>query len=96
MQLYDQLLVCTPTPVVALNRAVAVAEMDGPGVALVLTDALAADLDQSHLFHATRGNLLARLGRPAEAALAYERALELTTNHAERRFLEERRAALGM
>jgi RNA polymerase sigma-70 factor (ECF subfamily) len=90
--LYDQLLAVTPTPVVALNRAVAVAELDGPAVALAQVDRL--DLDGYHLFHAARADLLRRLGRDLEAAEAYDAALESVANAAERRFLEDRRRAL--
>jgi RNA polymerase sigma-70 factor (ECF subfamily) len=74
--------------VVALNRAVAVAEVHGPAAALAAVDEL--DLGAYHLFHATRADLLARLGRRAEAAAAYGRARELTTNEAERAFLAAR------
>ncbi len=90
--LYDQLLVMTPTPVVALNRAVAVAELDGPGPALAIVDGL--DLDSYHLFHAVRADLLARLDRAEEAADAYDRALALAGNEAERELLERKRHAL--
>ncbi|MGY1809080.1 RNA polymerase sigma factor [Blastococcus sp. SYSU D00669] len=90
--LYDQLLVFTPTPVVALNRAVAVAEVDGPGAGLRLVDEL--DLPTYYLFHAVRADLLRRLGRDEEAAEAYARALELTANEAERALLAARREAL--
>jgi RNA polymerase sigma-70 factor (ECF subfamily) len=90
--LYDQLLAVEPTPVVALNRAVAVAELDGPAAGLALVDAL--DLDRFHLFHAVRADLLRRLGRPEDAARAYEAAIARTDNEAERRFLERRRDAL--
>jgi RNA polymerase sigma-70 factor (ECF subfamily) len=89
VQLYDQLVALSPTPVVALNRAIAVAEVDGPTPALALVDRL--DLDGYHLFHATRADLLRRLGRSEEAAEAYDAALALVTNAAERRFLEDRR-----
>ncbi|WP_406509408.1 RNA polymerase sigma factor [Streptomyces sp. NBC_00212] len=89
-RLYDQLLALAPTPVVALNRAVAVAETKGPAEALALVDALA--LDSYHLFHATRADLLRRLGRGEEAAKAYEKALDRTGNAAERAFLERRLA----
>ncbi|MGW8330605.1 RNA polymerase sigma factor [Streptomyces sp. NPDC055897] len=92
-QLYDQLLALAPTPVVALNRAVAVAETEGPAEALALVDAL--DLAEYHLFHATRADLLRRLGRAKEAARAYEEALARTGNAAERAFLERRLAELG-
>ena len=93
LALYDQLLAASPTPVVALNRAVAVAELRGPLAALVEVDAL--DLDGYHLFHATRADLLRRLGRDEYAVEAYDAALALVTNAAERRFLEERRATLS-
>jgi RNA polymerase sigma-70 factor (ECF subfamily) len=92
VQLYDQLLAASPTPVVALNRAVAVAERDGPAAALGEVDAL--DLSGYHLFHSIRADLLRRLGRPGEASAAYDAALGLVTNAAERRFLEERRRSL--
>jgi len=90
--LYDQLLALTPTPVVALNRAVALAEVSGPDVALDIVDGL--DLDTYQPFHSTRADLLRRLGRDVEAAAAYREALALTTNPAEREFLEHRLAAL--
>jgi RNA polymerase sigma-70 factor (ECF subfamily) len=93
--LYDQLLVLAPTPVVALNRAVAVAEVEGPAVALAAVDQLAGDLDRYHLFHATRADLLRRLGRHGAAGDAYAAAISLATNAAERSFLERRRAALA-
>jgi RNA polymerase sigma-70 factor, ECF subfamily len=87
--LYDQLLALAPSPVVALNRAVAVAEVEGPAAALALVDDL--ELESYHLFHAIRADLLRRLGRDEEAALSYEKALDSTENAAERAFL---RAAL--
>jgi RNA polymerase sigma-70 factor (ECF subfamily) len=93
LALYDQLLALAPSPVVALNRAVAVAEVQGPAAALALVDAL--DLDGYHLFHAVRADLLRRLGRDAEAAAAYEAAIARTDNAAERAFLERARRALG-
>ena len=93
VRIYDHLLAIAPSPVVALNRAVAVAEVDGPAAALALVDEL--DLDGYHLVHATRADLLARLGRVAESASAYERAESLATNAAEQRFLRERRVALS-
>ena len=92
LRLYDQLLALAPTPVVALNRAVAVAEVDGPEAALDLVDAL--DLGGFHLYHAIRADLLRRLGRPTEAVAAYATAISLTTNAAERTFLDSRRRAL--
>ncbi len=94
VQLYDQLLALTPTPVVALNRAVAVAELDGPGQALAQVDDL--DLDGYYLFHAVRADLLRRLGRAAEAVRAYDEAIARTDNAAERDFLARRRQALAV
>jgi RNA polymerase sigma-70 factor (ECF subfamily) len=88
LQLYDQLLSVAPGPVVALNRAVAVAEVQGPGPALTLVDGL--DLPDYYLFHAIRADLLRRLGRGGEAALAYEAAIARAGNAAERGFLERR------
>jgi RNA polymerase sigma-70 factor (ECF subfamily) len=92
--LYDQLLVFTPTPVVALNRAIALAERDGPEPALTAVDELAGQLDSYHLFHATRADLLERLGRADDAKAAYDTALLHVTNAAERGLLEQRRAQL--
>ena len=93
VQLYDQLLAVMPSPVVALNRAIAVAEIDGPEVALALTDRIA--LDGFYLFHAIRADLLRRLGRDAEAARAYRAAIERTGNATERTFLERRLRAVS-
>jgi RNA polymerase sigma-70 factor (ECF subfamily) len=90
LQLYDQLLAVAPGPVVALNRAVAVAEVQGPAAALALVDGL--DLDRYYLYHAIRADLLRRLGRPREAVQAYEGALALTGNEAERAYLAARLA----
>jgi RNA polymerase sigma-70 factor (ECF subfamily) len=92
VRLYDLLERAQPSPVVSLNRAAAVAMVDGPRPALALIDALAAggELDRYHLLHAARGDLLRRLGADADAARSYARALELATNDAERRFLERR------
>ena len=92
LQLYDLLERVQPSPIVSLNRAVAVAMVDGPQSALALIDALAAsgDLDAYHLLHAARADMLRRLGSSAEAARSYARALELVTNDSERRFLERR------
>ncbi|MEU6318589.1 RNA polymerase sigma factor [Streptomyces sp. NPDC047009] len=89
LRLYDQLTAFTPSPVVALNRAVAVAEIRGAGESLELVDAL--DLDGHYVFHAVRADLLRRLGRDAEAARAYEAAAARTDSPAERAFLEQRR-----
>lgn len=93
VQLYDQLFALTPGPIVALNRAVAVAEVDGPEVALGLLDALA--LNSYYLYHAVRADLLNRLGRAAEASQAYAVAAALTANLVERDFLERGREALS-
>jgi RNA polymerase sigma-70 factor (ECF subfamily) len=93
LALYDQLLALSPTPVVALNRAVALAEADGPATALAEVGAL--DLDGYHLYHATRADLLRRLGRRADAAAAYDQAIALAGNAAERAFLTARRASLA-
>ena len=93
LALYDQLLTIAPGPVVALNRAVAVAEVEGPEAALALVDGL--ELDSYHLFHAIRADLLRRLGRDAEAAAAYEAAIARAGNAPERAFLERRRQAFG-
>ncbi len=86
LQLYNQLQSLAPSPVVALNRAVAVAEVEGPDAALTLVDGL--DLDGYHLFHAVRADLLRRLGRHAEAARAYQAAIARAENAAERDFLQ--------
>ncbi|MEX0626481.1 MAG: RNA polymerase sigma factor [Chloroflexota bacterium] len=88
--LYDRLLSLQPTPVVALNRALALAEVAGPEVALIEIEPLAARLDGYHLFHAARGELLRRLWRLDEARSADRRALSLTDNPAERRLLQAR------
>ncbi|MGH2659733.1 MAG: RNA polymerase sigma factor, partial [Actinomycetota bacterium] len=83
--LYDQLLAVAPTPVVALNRAIAIGEVQGPAAGLALVDEL--DLDNYHAFHATRADLLRRLGRHREAVAAYERAAAMAPTDAERNFL---------
>ena len=90
--LYDRLLVHLPSPVVRLNRAVALGMASGPAVALPLVDALGAmaQMQRYHLLHAVRGDLLARLGRHREATLAFERAAELTGNERERALMTER------
>ncbi len=92
LALYDQLLAVAPTPVVALNRCVAVAEVHGPAEALRLVDQL--DLEGYYLFHATRADLLRRLGQREVAAAAYSAALDRTANTAERAFLTGRLEAL--
>ena len=92
LALYDQLMALAPTPVVALNRLVAVAEVHGPGPALDLADQLG--LDGYHLFHATRADLLRRLGRRADAAEAYDAAIARAANNAERSFLARQRDSL--
>ncbi len=92
LALYDHLFRLTPTPMVALNRAIAVAEVRGPAAGLDAVDAL--DLDDHHLFHATRADLLVRLERRADAVEAYDAALRHVTNPVERSFLAARRAAV--
>lgn len=89
VELYDHLFSVMPTPVVALNRAIAIGEVEGPGEALAALDAIAADLDNYHLMHAARGTTLRRLGRRTEASAAYERAARLAATKADRRFLEQ-------
>ncbi|MCH0565739.1 MULTISPECIES: sigma-70 family RNA polymerase sigma factor [unclassified Streptomyces] len=93
LHLYDVLMALAPGPVVALNRAVAVAETEGPAVALDLVDAL--DLDRYHVFHAVRADLLRRLGRDAEAIRAYASAIALSDSAAERAVLERRARGLA-
>ena len=96
LTLYDQLYALTPTPVVALNRAVALAEVHGPAAGLAAVDDLhSSGLDSYYLFHATRANLLRRLGHSTEAAAAYTAARALTTNPVEQAFLDTQRAALS-
>ncbi|MEY2458744.1 MAG: polymerase sigma-70 factor, subfamily [Acidimicrobiaceae bacterium] len=92
LALYDQLLAVAPTPVVALNRAVAVAEVHGPALALAAIEDLG--LDDYHLYHATRAELLARLDRPDDARDAYDRAYDLATNAAEKELLDGKRRSL--
>jgi RNA polymerase sigma-70 factor, ECF subfamily len=94
VQLYDQLLSFDPSPIVALNRAVAVAEVAGPEAALTLVDGL--DLDGYYLLHAIRADLLRRLGRDDESAQAYDAAIARAGNATERDFLQRRRCALGL
>ncbi|MDQ6777393.1 MAG: RNA polymerase sigma factor [Actinomycetota bacterium] len=93
LRLYDQLMAIAPSPVVALNRAVAVAEVDGPEAALVLLDGL--ELDRYHVFHAVRADLLRRVRRGAEAVQAYDAAIALTGNARQRELLERRRRSLA-
>jgi RNA polymerase sigma-70 factor, ECF subfamily len=92
VRLYDQLERIQPSPIVSLNRAVAVAMAEGPSAGLALMEGLAAtnDLDDYHLMHAARADLLRRLGSLDEAATSYTRALALVTNDSERRYLERR------
>lgn len=92
LRLYNFLERLEPSPIVSLNRAVAVAMVDGPGPVLALIDALdaAGDLDGYHLLHSARADLLRRIGPPEQAAESYARALALVTNDSERRFLERR------
>ena len=90
VQLYDQLMQIAPSPVVAMNRAIAIAELDGPDVGLAALDGL--PLDQYQPYHSTRADLLRRAGRTADAVAEYQKALEITTNDAERRFLARRLA----
>ncbi len=92
VRFYDLLERAQPSPIVSLNRAVAVAMMDGPRAGLALVDALAAsgDLNEYHLLHAARADLLRRDGDRAEAAKSYARALEMVTHESERRYLERR------
>jgi RNA polymerase sigma-70 factor (ECF subfamily) len=96
LALYDQLMVAAPSPVVTLNRAVAVAEVLGPAEALALVDGLrrTPQLEAYHVYHAIRADLLRRLGRTADAADAYRAAIAHTENAAERDFLNRRLAAL--
>jgi RNA polymerase sigma-70 factor (ECF subfamily) len=90
VRLYDLLEQLQPSPIISLNRAVAVAMAEGPEIALELIDLLASELDEYHLLHAARADLLRRMDSKKEAAESYERALQLVTNASERRFLERR------
>jgi RNA polymerase sigma-70 factor (ECF subfamily) len=92
VQLYDQLMSIAPSPVVALHRAVAVAEIDGAEAALAIVDEL--PLENHHMLHAIRAELLRRLGRNAEAATAYDAAIELSSNSKEREFLQRKRRSV--
>ncbi|NES16695.1 RNA polymerase sigma factor [Micromonospora sp. PPF5-17] len=93
--LYGRMVLLDPSPIVRLNRAVAVAEVDGPGVALAEIDRLAEVLDGYHAFHAARADLLRRLGRSGESRAAYDRAIGLAGNPAERAYLTRRRDQLA-
>lgn len=93
--LYDLLVRLDPSPIVALNRAVAVAELDGPEVALAVGDRLEASLAGYHAYHATRADLLRRLGRSQESRAEYDKAIELAGNTAETAYLTRRRDQLG-
>lgn len=95
LRFYDRLVARTPTPVVLLNRAIALAEVEGPAAALAVLDSLRDPLDAYHLLHATRAAVLERLARSGDAARAYERAVALAPTEAEVRLLTRRRAALG-
>jgi RNA polymerase sigma-70 factor (ECF subfamily) len=95
LALYDQLVRVDPSPIVALNRAVAVAELDGPEVALAAVDRLEPGLAGYHPFHATRADLLRRLGRSRDSRAAYDQAIELAGNTAETAYLSRRRDQLG-
>jgi RNA polymerase sigma-70 factor (ECF subfamily) len=92
--LYDHLTRLDPSPVVALNRSIAIAELDGPEVALAALDRLARELAGYHADHATRADLLRRLGRSAEARVSYGTAIELAGNTAEKAYLTRRRDEL--
>ncbi|BCB90614.1 RNA polymerase subunit sigma-24 [Phytohabitans suffuscus] len=94
LALYDQLVRLDPSPIVALNRAVAVAELDGPEVALAIVDRLAEALAGYHAYHATRADLLRRLGRGQQSRAAYDRAIELAGNTGETAYLTRRRDQL--
>jgi len=95
LALYDQLVRVDPSPIVVLNRAVAVAELDGPEVALAAVDRLEEQLDGYHAYHVTRADLLRRLGRGEQARAAYDKAIELAGNTAETAYLKRRRDQLG-
>lgn len=93
--LYNRLLTLDSSPIVRLNRAIAVAELDGPDVGLAEVDRLSDALDRYHAFHATRADLLRRLGRSDDAREAYDRAISLAGNPAERAYLTRRRDQLA-
>jgi RNA polymerase sigma-70 factor, ECF subfamily len=93
--LYDQLVRLDPSPIIALNRAVAVAELDGPEVALATVDRLEDKLAGYHVYHATRAELMRRLGCSQKSRAAYDKAIELAGNIAETAHLTRRRDQLG-
>ena len=94
--LYDQLVRLDPSPIIALNRAIAGAELDGPEVALAAVDPLEDKLAGYHAYHAARADLLRRLGRSQESSAAYDKAIELAGNTAETAYLTRRRDQLGL
>jgi RNA polymerase sigma-70 factor (ECF subfamily) len=93
--LYDQLVRLDPSPIIVLNRAIAVSELDGPEVALAAVDRLEDTLAGYHAYHATRADLLRRLGRSQKSRAAYDKAIELAGNTAETAYLTRRRDQLG-
>jgi RNA polymerase sigma-70 factor (ECF subfamily) len=95
VDLYDQLVRLDPSPIIALNRAVAVAELGGPEVALAAVDRLEGQLAGYHAYHATRADLLRRLGSIRQSRAAYDKAIELAGNTAETAYLTRRRDQLG-
>jgi RNA polymerase sigma-70 factor, ECF subfamily len=94
VRLYDLLIAVEPSPIISLNRAVAVAMAEGPETGLALIDTLSEELEDYHLLHAARADLLRRMGEHPKAAESYEKALSLVTNESERRFLERRLAEM--
>jgi RNA polymerase sigma-70 factor, ECF subfamily len=93
--LYDQLVRIDPSPIIALNRAIAAAELDGPEVALAAVDRLEDKLAGYHAYHAARADLLRRVGRSQKSRAAYDKAIELAGNTAETAYLARRRDQLG-
>ena len=93
--LYDQLFSIMPTPVIALNRAIAIGEVQGSGAALVALDAVVSDLDNYHLMHAARGTTLRSLGQSDAARAAYERAADLAATEADRQLLSQQMEELA-
>jgi RNA polymerase sigma-70 factor (ECF subfamily) len=92
--LYDQLVRIDPSPIIALNRAITVAELDGPEVALAAVDRLEDELGGYHAYHAARADLLRRLGQSQRSRAAYDQAIELAGNTAENAYLRRRRDQL--